>query len=279
MKNIPTYNFNDIGREEKLVSIFPWSDPNPYQITKHHCHDYHELMIFYNGSGTHEIEFKSYRIRNNSVHIIPQNTIHKLDREQSTSGFTIAISNIFIEQLGSFDPTTNYQLLFDQESIVTLSSEYFSELNFYLNEISKGHLSESIKQNICAVILLKLMPFISDKAVSSSFIREVRKSIEANYSKRLSTIQYAELFNLSPGNLNLKIKKATNKTINQLQDDLLVSKIKRTLYISELSLKEIALEYGYDDYAYFSKFFRKHSGYSPSEFRALIKNIQEVDKI
>ena len=64
----------------------------------------------------------------------------------------------------------------------------------------------------------------------------------------------------------------------QLQDDMLLSKIKRQLYSSDSTLKEIAYEFGYLDYAHFSKFFKKHSGYSPSQYRGVLKNIQEVDK-
>ena len=44
--------------------------------------------------------------------------------------------------------------------------------------------------------------------------------------------------------------------------------IKCYLVYSELSVKEIAYALGFDEPTNFNKFFRKHTGMSPLEFRA-----------
>ncbi len=279
MNKIPTYNFHDIGREEKLVDLFIWTEPDPYQTDSPHCHEYHEIMIFYKGGGSHEIDFKKYDITEFSFHIIPKNFIHQLNRKPSSKGFTIALSDVFVEQLCRFDQSTNYHSLFEQENIIKLSKPDFLAFEFYLNEIRKPNTDAATMQNICAAIMLKLYPFFADHKIGfSSFTSEVRKAIENNCMKRLSTSQYAEMFKVSAIHLNAKLKKATGKTMRQLQDDMLISKIKRQLYSTDMSLKEIAYLYGYHDYAHFSKFFKMHTGYSPTNYRLLLKNIQEVDK-
>ena len=99
MNKIPTYNFHSIGRQEKLVDLFIWSEPDLYQIDIPHCHEYHEIMIFLKGAGSHEMDFKTFETHDNSFHIIPQNFIHKLNRDAKSSGFTIALSEVFVEQL------------------------------------------------------------------------------------------------------------------------------------------------------------------------------------
>ncbi|MCH5685442.1 helix-turn-helix domain-containing protein [Niabella sp. W65] len=42
---------------------------------------------------------------------------------------------------------------------------------------------------------------------------------------------------------------------------------KRLLQSTDLSIKEIAFELGFVDHAYFSNFFKSHTGATPTEFK------------
>jgi AraC family transcriptional regulator, transcriptional activator of pobA len=46
-----------------------------------------------------------------------------------------------------------------------------------------------------------------------------------------------------------------------------VLEAKRQLAYSQRSVKEICYELGFEDPAYFSRFFRNHTGYAPHDFR------------
>ena len=47
-----------------------------------------------------------------------------------------------------------------------------------------------------------------------------------------------------------------------------VHEAQRELVYSSLSVKQIAAELGFDDEAYFGRFFRKQTGFRPTDFRA-----------
>jgi AraC family transcriptional regulator, transcriptional activator of pobA len=272
MQKIPTYSFFNTGRPEKIVDTFIWSAHNPYLSDKPHCHDYHELIFFYKGGGKHDINFQTYSIKSLSFHIVPKTILHQIKRNVHSLGFTTAITELFVEQLMKFDPTHNYSALFEKEHIIQLNASQFHGFEFYLKEIQSKETSNALLQNLCGAILLKLLPLIdsgSDKsgAVSS----DVRNLLQENFMKRLSAQQYADLLHTSVANLNLKLKKNTGKTIMQLQTDLIVSKIKQHIYSTDFEFKEIAYQFGFDDYAHFSKFFKKQSGYTPSDYRTLVK--------
>lgn len=277
MYTIPTFTFKNIGRKEKLVDIFIWHSPYLYRVEQAHCHDYHEILIIENGDGNHRIDGVLNPLLDHSFHVVPRFFAHQMLKGKETKGFTIAISPIFIDQLSRFDSHSNYQALFSKAQIINLAQEEFNSFQFFLKEITKTDYSESYKQNICAAILLKLLPFIAkEPGIENDFSREVRKALEQNYMKRLSTAQYATQFNLSTSSFNTKIKKITGKTIMQMQDDLLLNNIKRLLYNNEVSLKEIAFEHGFIDYAHFSKFFKKHTTFSPIDYRKTVNNVQEM---
>lgn len=272
MKKIPTYNFSNIGRKEKLVDVLLWNSYEPYVIDDYHNHDYHEIIIFYQGEGEHKINGTIYPIKSHSIHIVPKIFLHKLTRSSNTLGFTIAMSDLFIKQLMQFDPTTNYGLLFEKESTTQLSTKSFTSLQYYFTEIQKSN-GDALTQNLCAVILLKLYRFLSKHLPHQQApYEEVKRVLKENFMNRLSAVQYASMLNTSSRNLNLKLKKATGKTISQLQNEMLVSKIKQDIYLTDKNLKEIAYLYGFNDYAHFSKFFKQFCGCSPKDYKNALKN-------
>jgi len=50
----------------------------------------------------------------------------------------------------------------------------------------------------------------------------------------------------------------------------LIVEAKRELYTKDLSVKEIAFKLGFEDPAYFSRFFKKETSRSPKEFAELL---------
>ena len=53
----------------------------------------------------------------------------------------------------------------------------------------------------------------------------------------------------------------------QLLNQQLVLEAKRNLLATTSQIKEIAFQLGYEDPSYFSRFFKKHTGHTPEDFR------------
>ena len=75
------------------------------------------------------------------------------------------------------------------------------------------------------------------------------------------------MLNISEVYLNEAVKGATGLSAGAYIRSLMMTQARRQLTCTSLSSKEIAYELGYDDYVYFSKLFKKHTGKSPSEYR------------
>ncbi|NDV64886.1 helix-turn-helix domain-containing protein [Bacteroides sp. 224] len=50
-------------------------------------------------------------------------------------------------------------------------------------------------------------------------------------------------------------------------EKLLLQLVKQRLQTKEIKLKQIANEFGFTDISHLSKFFKKHEGINPSEFK------------
>ncbi len=81
---------------------------------------------------------------------------------------------------------------------------------------------------------------------------------------------YAKELGVSQNYLNDTVKSVTGKSAGQLIHNQVLKQAKMCLSHSNLDIAEIGYRLGFEDPSYFSRFFKKHSGYSPSVFRKTI---------
>lgn len=100
-----------------------------------------------------------------------------------------------------------------------------------------------------------------------NIVREFNFLVEQHFKTKHSITEYAELLHKSPKTLSNIFTKIGAKTPLQYIHDRKMLEARRLLHYSDLQIKEIAYEIGYEDLQTFSRFFKKHEGISPSEFK------------
>ena len=80
---------------------------------------------------------------------------------------------------------------------------------------------------------------------------------------------YADELCVSPKYLTSICRKHEGKTASDLITFNTVGHIKQMLLYSSLSIKEIALQLGFDNLSFFGKYVKKHLGQSPNNYRKL----------
>ncbi|SCW54647.1 AraC family transcriptional regulator [Mucilaginibacter sp. NFR10] len=98
-------------------------------------------------------------------------------------------------------------------------------------------------------------------------IRKFNLLVENNYREHHTVAYYAQQLNKSPKTLSNLFALYNHKTPLQVIQERLIIEAKRLLYYTDKSAKEITYELGFDDAAYFSNFFKKHTSFSPTDFR------------
>jgi AraC-like DNA-binding protein len=107
-------------------------------------------------------------------------------------------------------------------------------------------------------------------SVNETLVFRFRKLITGQIQNLHSVKEYADLLSVSPNHLNKSVKNTTGKTASEIINESLLMEARALLSLSHLSVSEIAFALGIDDVSYFSRFFRKHSGMSPSDYRKRI---------
>ena len=106
----------------------------------------------------------------------------------------------------------------------------------------------------------------SESTSSNRYVQLMIRSVEENYSSRLSLTDISEQCKMSCTYLNAKFKSETGYTFNDYLNRYRMQKAVELLKTDKYKVYEIADLVGFSDYKYFIKVFKKYVGCSPARF-------------
>jgi len=98
------------------------------------------------------------------------------------------------------------------------------------------------------------------------------KLLHQHYQAWKQPVQYADALAITVPHLNDVVKTITGFSPSTLIQDRSILEAKRLLYYTQLSVKEIGYEVGYQEPVYFNKLFRKLTGQTPLTFRRQVRD-------
>lgn len=110
--------------------------------------------------------------------------------------------------------------------------------------------------------------------VSQSISFQIKKYINANYSRRITLDELASYFGCSKSTLMANFKRDCSQTIVSYINEVRMKHAASMLERDDASINEIALSCGFWDQCYFSKLFSRMFRMTPSEYRSLHRGEQ-----
>jgi AraC-like DNA-binding protein len=93
------------------------------------------------------------------------------------------------------------------------------------------------------------------------------KLLPAHFKEQRSVQYYAELLSVTPKYLTETVKELTGKTAGEFIDEMVVTEAKLLLSDPAMSVAGVADALYFSDQFFFSKFFKKQAGLTPSAYR------------
>jgi AraC family transcriptional regulator, transcriptional activator of pobA len=179
------------------------------------------------------------------------------DVEVSCVGFVFGLHNHFI--------TLNKE---EEQKFDLLLSMFIGEMNT----------SDLIQHEMLLVLLKRLIVNVTRMARKEAFTEQVTDDkynlmrkfnllVEAHFRSEHAVSYYAQRLNKSPKTLSNLFALYNAQSPSQIIQERILIEAKRLLSYSDKSAKEITYELGFEDAAYFSAYFKKHTNQSPLEFR------------
>ena len=279
--SISQFNNSKLGNEFYTNTIENHITHTHLHIDRPHKHDFYVTVIFTSGHGVHEIDFETYEIKPGSLFFLTPGQVHNWKLSKDISGYIFFHTQAFFEQDFSRNHIQNFPFFNYNQNIPVLYLEnnkinYFSNLFQHLmheNQINKIFKSEKILSLINLIYIDCAREYLIDipkteinKNTYSRQFNEFQQLVENNYKKQKSATFYAEKLNVSAKHLNRICQTVLGKTTTEYIINRVLLEAKREIIYQKHSLSEIAYHLGYDDYAYFSRIFKKHFNETPSDF-------------
>ncbi|MEO5777494.1 MAG: helix-turn-helix transcriptional regulator [Flavobacterium sp.] len=243
-----------------------------------HRHDFFFILAVQNGKGNHKIDFKDYKVQNNSIFILRPGQVHQLTLKADSIGFLAEFDAAFYLPK---EKLANQRLIkAGNKGFCAFEADRFKKIQDILSHIfneyalkQEGYI-EVIKADLDIFFIEFMRQSDNPNGNSKSTGNYTQERFEefitltsANITTHKQVSQYADLLNLSTYQLNAITKTTVGKPASELINEQIVLEAKRYLLATPNQVKDIADHLGYEDISYFIRFFKKHTAYSPEAFR------------
>lgn len=151
-----------------------------------------------------------------------------------------------------------------------IDTEYRNNTDEYSRDIILTHIDSMLKYSQ----RFYKRQFINRAELSGKTVTKFNEALNTWFREALLTdkglptvTELASQLNLSPRYLSDLLKQETGKTAIELIHIYLINEAKNRLKGNTHSVSEIAYELGFENLPYFSRLFKKETGFSPNQFK------------
>ena len=270
--------------EEPTLHVEPIefrSAPHHWKISPHVHRTLHQVIFVLRGHGVSLVEGAMIAYSPPALIIAPAGTVHGFDFEPGTEGFVMSMSDDLVREVSRRDGSIS--TLFDKSATLELSGEALraTDLTASLTMLGRefdctlpGHslALEGLLKVILANVLRLSRPSAecSDAAASRyrRIVMQFRELIESAFREGWSLADYASRLRVSQSRLRNACLSVTEQSPMQVVHARILLEAKRQLRYTSAPVSEIAYGLGFEDPAYFTRFFSQRTGLSPRAFRS-----------
>ena len=277
------YGDNSIEFVEGLIHVHPFGVIGKRHDGKVKMHAHNNILqIFIIENGTTELQYDEfkYEISGPAFMTIPKNVAHGFNHHGEVTGWIINLSDAVLEHLLKREAEIIVEI--DAIHISTINPEEESMVNIYKTmkrciDEYKDNLpgKQLMLESLISQLLVQLhrLPSETTKLVSSSdntskvYFRRFMQLIKSTNSFKKTIEEYAVKLYISQGHLSRICQTIAGKSPKDIVTDYLMREAQISLTNVDKSIAQVAYELSFDDPAYFSRLFKKRTGYTPKKFR------------
>ncbi|PSJ65148.1 AraC family transcriptional regulator [Mesorhizobium ephedrae] len=233
-----------------------------------------QITYWFRGSGTYRIEDETWNFSAPTVSFVPSNVIHGFDVDVESDAFVISISDGMLKTLA---PRVDLGL--DAPVFITGGRDDagWAGIGALVDMIAAeyrthGPAADKVLTGLIGVVL-SLIARLGEGSTGLSasptvaLAAALRRAVDRHFRKDLPVGAYVELLATTPHLLDKAAHEVFGSTVKDMLQKRRLLEAKRLLMFTIRPVEDIGREVGFGDPAYFSRFFRRHTGEAPSAWR------------
>lgn len=240
------------------------------------------IIIMLSGEATVQINTKSYTIKPNTILFFSPDSVIRTERASSNAaGYFLAYSKSFINrvQMG-LSTSMPINMHFRKSPVLEISEKDVvevlatfrlmrmlldSDLERYRNEVVESLFKTAYY--LIAEISNREKEQLPKHGRCEVIFDEFMELLEQHCRTERNVSFYAKQLGITPKYFSSAIKEVSGKTAARWIDDAVIMEAKNLLKFSGLSIQEIAHTLNFSSQSFFGKYFKQHTGFSPSRYK------------
>ncbi|WP_298856672.1 helix-turn-helix domain-containing protein [uncultured Paracoccus sp.] len=257
------------------------SGANAWTIPAHSHPDHLQFLLVECGGGEIQMESLRFDIPPPALVVVPAAIVHQIRFRSDTDGQVITAalgygrraSNHDARALEAMTSPAVLALQPDAPEMAILRSAFAGIAREYVWQAPARRMAirGEFQRILVTMIRLRAAQGVRDMAASDrdyDILLRYREEVEAHYRSQKGLDFYAARLGVSTQRLTLACKSRGGRTASAILHQRLLVEAKRFLIFRTLNVAEIGYLLGFDDPAYFSRFFAQRVGMPPGAFRA-----------
>ncbi|RYE20030.1 MAG: AraC family transcriptional regulator [Sphingobacteriales bacterium] len=250
-----------------------------------HRKDYYFFAFVKQGCSRHWIDMVPYTLAPNTFYFTVPHQVHLKEEAKPMTGISMGFTKEFLN-VANDSSLFNLPIIQNMQNAhaLTLSDGDVVFIEDVLNKIFNEYHSHSDWQNNMLHAYIKVLLIYTSRLYTEQFqanellqdkvlLKRYLAKIDELYSSQHDVAAYADALNISAGHLGDIVKEQSGKPAIAHIHERLILEAKRLIFHTDLAIKEIAFELGFEDASYFNRFFKRLSGQTPIEYRIAIREM------
>lgn len=251
-------------------SLYDWS------IRAHQHTDLVQILYVQQGQGEIEIEGLRQPFEGACVQIIPALCVHGFRFSPGTQGFSLSLAAPLVAQ---FEQQFGRSLQVLNRAFRVPVGEAGEQIHTLFQTLQQEYQAENEARDMMLHSLLSaLMVWLNRQAAAPvavsdkverkrAAIRRFNQLVENHYREHFPLAHYASQIGMSGVHLNTLCREFHGCSALSVLHQRLLLEAKRSLLYTSMTVSQISDYLGFSDATYFSRFFRRSTGFSPRDFR------------
>jgi len=252
--------------------------------------NYYALFLRLEGETKRTINQFDYMIKPRSIQLVNPGAIYSFkDVTQASRTFVLLFDEAFIQQNNLDDSIGSTLLAFHRmyQSDIVLDVTKFAQVVAIYEQLSSELREKKDDYKAVSKMLINQLLFLLKReklnlGVKKKLSRAEQISaeflvlIEDHFYQKKSVKEYAQLLDITPKHLTETIQATLHHAALSYIHVRIVKEIQFLLCFSDMSIKQIASMLNFETLSLLGRFFKRHEGMSPKEYR--LKNKTPITK-
>lgn len=240
------------------------------------------VIIMGAGEAVVSIDLKEYHIRKDNIVFFNSGSIIRTIRcSANAAAFVLTFSESFVNEVQiDLSASLPVYMRFGRSPVLQATTQDVAEIR-QIFQVVKTMLQsdkERYRHEIIRTLFTAAFYLIIDINQRETHTEQKRGRCEILFSEFMKLLEqhsksqrnvgfYARQLNITPKYLSSAVKEVSGKTAARWIDESVILEAKALLKYSGLSIQEIAYRLNFSTQSFFGKYFKQHTGTSPSRYK------------